>query len=72
MTHGIKDKINLLIQEGYNDHYNSIDAEVLDEMTYEEKHCVRCDSLIVYKGLLKDKSYRAFMVCPKCGWGYEF
>jgi hypothetical protein len=54
------------IDQGYTEHYNPIDMEVVGETPCE------CGTGMTYIGLKRDKSYIAIALCTSCGIEYEF
>ena len=54
-----------LLEDGYKNYFNKSDADIANI-----RKCCREQS--IYKGFIKDSSYRAFAVCPKCGNYEEF
>lgn len=45
----------------------------IDEQVCRESECLKCGKLgLVYEPWVSPRSYRAFAVCPKCGYAFEF
>jgi hypothetical protein len=67
-----KDDLLDLVGEGYFGHFNAMDASLNDDS--EANVCEKCGGVMRYRGLKKQESYRAFMVCSNenCNHVYEF
>jgi DNA-directed RNA polymerase subunit M/transcription elongation factor TFIIS len=59
--------------DGYTLGAPSVDAAAIDSEVCQESICPKCgNDGMDYEPWHKDGSYRAFAVCPKCGYREEF
>jgi DNA-directed RNA polymerase subunit RPC12/RpoP len=47
-----------------------IDSRAIDREVAEDTDCPHCEQRCWYKADMEDDEYRAYTVCPSCGW-YE-
>ncbi len=58
------------LNEGYQP--GSPGKVTIDQHVAEEKPCQECGSKMRFHPLMKDDCYRAFSICPECGYEVEF
>ena len=60
-----------MLENGYKVGGPDPEVEAMDRIIFEGRPCRRCEGEMGYHSFHRQGSYRAFIVCPLCGWVKE-